>query len=165
MWAVLKINKHNLVTLKKELCDKLGCEVKFYTPRLKLKKFLKKKVFIKEHLLLEDYLLCFHKDFSKKSVINSLNYCRGLKYFLTNFLSSQTDIQKFIDKCKQNEDEKGFVKSTFFELKNNNKYEFISGPFTNMVFSIISENKLFVNALMGNYKTTVSKKENIFRPV
>ena len=165
MWAVLKINKYNLAILKKELYDKLGCEVKYYTPKLKLKKFFKSRVSIKEHFLLDDYLLCFHKDFSKKSVIASLNYCKGLKYFLTNFLSSQKEIQKFIDKCKQNEDESGFVKSSFFEFKGNNKYEFISGPFTNMVFSIISENKSFVNALMGNYRTTVSKKENIFRPV
>lgn len=34
-----------------------------------------------------------------------------------------------------------------------------------MIFSMIDENKLFVNALMGNYRTTVSKKENLFRPV
>tara|TARA_B100000900_G_scaffold413571_1_gene437895 strand:+ start:820 stop:1317 length:498 start_codon:yes stop_codon:yes gene_type:complete len=165
MWAVLKIKKCNLATLKKELYDKLGCDVKFYIPRLKLKKFFRKRVFITEHFLLGDYLLCFHKDFSKKSVVSSLNYCKGLKYFLTDFFNSQSDIQKFIDKCRLNEDENGFIKSSFFELKDNNKYEFISGPFTKMVFTIISEKKLFVNALISNYRTTVSKNENLFRPV
>ena len=165
MWAVLKINRYNIELLKKELCNKLGHGVKFYTPKLKLKRFLKRGVFTKEYFLLDDYLLCFHKDFGKQSVITSLNYCKGLKYFLTSFLSSQKEIQKFIDKCKQNEDENGFIKSSFFEFKNNNKYEFISGPFTNMVFSMINENKFFVNALMGNYRTTVSKKGNLFRPV
>ena len=38
MWAVLKINKKNLESLKKDLCDKLGEDVKFYIPKLKLKK-------------------------------------------------------------------------------------------------------------------------------
>jgi len=165
MWAVLKINKKNLELLKKDLCDKLGNDVKFYTPKLKLKKFLKRKTFIKEIFLLEDYLLCFHKDFVKSSVITSLKYCKGLKYFLADFLSAQKEIEKFINKCKENEDESGFIQSTFFEFKNKNKYEFISGPFTNMVFSIINENKLFISTLMGNYRTTVSKEENLFRPV
>ena len=165
MWAVLKINRYSIELLKKELSNKLGHEVKFYTPKLKLKRFLKKSISIKEFFLLDDYLLCFHKDFGKQSVITSLKYCKGLKYFLSSFLNSQKEIQKFIDKCKQNEDENGFIKSSFFEFKNNNEYEFISGPFTNMVFSIINENKFFVNALMGNYRTTVSKKDNSFRPV
>ena len=165
MWAVLKINKKNLELLKKDLCNKLGKDVKFYIPKLKLKKFLKRKIFIKESLLLGDYLLCFHKDFTKRSVLTSLSYCKGLKYFLTDFLNSQKEIEKFINKCKENEDESGFIKSTFFEFKNKNKYEFISGPFTNMVFSIINENKLFISTLMGNYRTTVSKEENLFRPV
>jgi len=110
-------------------------------------------------------LLCFHKDFSKKSVLTSLRYCKGLKYFLTDFFNSQKEIEKFIDKCKENEDENGFIKSTFFEFKSRNNYEFISGPFTNMIFSIIEENKLSIKALIGNYRATVSKEENLFRPV
>ncbi len=165
MWAVLKINKYNLELLKKELQEKLGYGVKFYAPKLKLKRFLKRGVFTKEYFLLDDYLLCFHQDFKKESVISSLKYCKGLKYFLKTFLNSQKEIQKFIDKCKLNEDEEGFIKSSFFEFRNSNKYEFISGPFTNMVFSIINENKFFVNTLMGNYRTTVSKEGNLFRPV
>ena len=165
MWAVLKINKCNLETLKKELYDKLGCDIKFYTPRLKLRKFLKKKVLIKEHFLLGDYLLCFHKDFSKKSVLTSLKYCRGLKYFLSDFLSSQKEIEKFIIKCKKNETSTGYILPSFFDYKKNESYEFISGPFTNFIFNIFKENKLSMYGVMGNYKITVSKNNYYFRSV
>ena len=164
MWAVLKIDKKNLALLKKDFSNKLGKDVKFYIPKLQLKKFLKKKIFIKEISLLGDYLLCFHKDFSKRSVLDSLKYCKGLKYFLTDFLNSQNEIEKFITKCKENENENGFIKSTFFEFKKSKKYEFISGPFTNMIFNILQENKLSIKALIGNYRATVSKELNLFRP-
>jgi len=48
---------------------------------------------------------------------------------------------------------------------NKKNYEFISGPFINMVFNIIHENKLSIKALMGNYEATVSKEKNLFRLV
>tara|TARA_B100000965_G_C19588752_1_gene757021 strand:+ start:1998 stop:2495 length:498 start_codon:yes stop_codon:yes gene_type:complete len=165
MWAVLKIDKKNLALLKNDFFKKLGKDVKFFMPKLKLKKFVKKKIYFKESFLLEDYMLCFHKDFSKKSVLTSLKYCKGLKYFLMDFLNSQKEIEKFISKCKENEDENGFLKSTFFDFANSKSYEFISGPFTNMIFSIINEKKLSIKALLGNYTIIVSKGENLFRPV
>tara|TARA_Y100000741_G_C18258575_1_gene559826 strand:- start:1732 stop:2229 length:498 start_codon:yes stop_codon:yes gene_type:complete len=165
MWAVLKIDKKNLALLKNDFFKKLGKDVKFFMPKLKLKKFVKKKIYFKESFLLEDYMLCFHKDFSKKSVLTSLKYCKGLKYFLMDFLNSQKEIEKFISKCKENEDENGFLKSTFFDFANSKSYEFISGPFTNMIFNIINENKLSIKALLGNYTIIVSKGENLFRPV
>ena len=74
MWTVLKIDKKNLALLKKDLSNKLGKDVKFYIPKLQLKKFLKKKIFIKEISLLGDYLLCFHKDFSKRSVFQEKDF-------------------------------------------------------------------------------------------
>ena len=165
MWAVLKIDKKNLSLLKNDFFKRLGKDVKFFMPKLKLKKFVKKKIYFKESFLLGDYMLCFHKDFSKKSVLTSLKYCKGLKYFLMDFLNSQKEIEKFISKCKENEDENGFLKSTFFDFANSKSYEFISGPFTNMIFNIINENKLSIKALLGNYTIIVSKGENLFRPV
>ena len=89
MWAVLKIDKKNISHLKSDFLKKLGKDVKFYIPKIKLKKFLKKKIYFKESFLLGDYLLCFHKDFSKISVLTSLQYCKGLKYFLAHFINSQ----------------------------------------------------------------------------
>ena len=165
MWTVLKIDRKNLVLLKSEFTKKLGRDVRFYVPKLKLKKFVNKKMYIREISLIGDYLLCFHKDFSKKSVLSSLKYCKGLKYFLTDFFKAQKDIEKFISKCKKNEDENGFLKSTFFDFKRNKQYEFISGPFTNIIIKIIKENNLSIKAILGNYTITVSKDQNLFRPV
>ena len=165
MWAVLKIDKKNISLLKRDLLTKLGSEVKFYVPKLKLKKFLKRKIFVKESFLLGDYLLCFHKDFSKRSVLTSLKYCKGLKYFLTTFLNNQKEIENFIKKCKKNEDENGFIRSTFFDFSHEKNFEFISGPFTNMIFKILHENKMSIKASIGKYNITVSKEENLFRPV
>jgi len=165
MWAVLKINKNNLESLKKDLNDKLGRDVKFYIPKLKIKKFFKRKTSTKEIFLLDDYLLCFHKDFRKNSVLISLKYCRGLKYFLNDFWKSQEEIEKFVKKCKQNEDSSGYIKPSFFDYKNHKNYEFISGPFISMVFKLIYENKLSIKALMGKYSATISKENNLFRPL
>ena len=165
MWTVIKFDKKNLATLKKDFLNKLGCDVKFYIPKIKLKKFVKKKTIFNEKLILEDYLFCFHEKFSKKSVITSLKYCKGLKYILSDFFSSQIEIEKFISKCKENEDEEGYIQPTFFDFINKKNYEFISGPFTNMMFNIISQNKLFIRTLIGNYRITVSKGDNLIRPV
>ena len=166
MWIVLKVHKNKILTLKNEFFDKLGKDVKFYEPKLKLKKFLKSKIYIKESFLLDDYLLCFHKDFIKSSALTSLKYCKGLKYFLTDFITSQNEIESFILKCKENEDKEGYIKHTFFNFNNNNnKYEFISGPFTNFIFRILEENKLSIKAHIGDNKVLVSKEQNLFRPV
>ncbi len=165
MWTIVKVDKRKIDFLMKEFKEKLGNDVKFYMPKLRLKKFFKKKFFFRESLMLGDYLLCFHKDFSKKSVLSSLKYCRGLKYFLYDFLRSQKEIENFVTKCKKNEDEDGFIKQTFFEFKNKVKYEFISGPFTSLIFSILNENNSNIQAIIGKYKATVSKEGNLFRPV
>ena len=165
MWAVIKINKNCLSFLKKEFKDKLGNDVKYFYPKLKLKKFYKKKSLIKEISLLGDYILCFHEGFKKSSIINTLKYCKGLKYFLSDFANSQADIENFIVKCKKHEDNDGFLKPTFFEINKKIKFEFTSGPFTNLVFRVLYENKLSISALIGNYKITVSKEQNFFRPV
>ena len=165
MWTVIKIDKKKISLLKQEIVEKIGKDVKFYAPKLKLKRYLKSRILIKENYLLGDYLLCFHKEFNKDSMLMLLKYCKGLKYFLTDFSSSQEDIENFIVKCKKHEDNDGFLKPTFFEINKNLKFEFTSGPFTNLVFRVLYENKLSINALIGNYKITVSKDQNFFRPV
>ncbi|MDC3089838.1 hypothetical protein OA346_01145 [Candidatus Pelagibacter sp.] len=165
MWAIIKINKKNLSLLKKDFLIKLGSDVKFFIPKLKLNIFNKSKILTKESFLLGDYILCFHEGFAKKSILSSLKYSKGLKYFLTDFFSAQKEIEKFILKCRENEDDKGYIKSSFFDLKKSKDYEFISGPFTRMIFSVINENKINLKILIGNRIATVSKERNLFRPV
>ena len=165
MWTIIKIDSKKISTLKKEFFEKIGKDVKFYSPKLKLKRYINSKICIRENYLLGNYLLCFHEEFKKKTVLSSLQYCKGLKYFLKNFNSSQIEIENFILKCKENEDSEGYIKQSFFDFKNKNKLEFISGPFTNLIFTILEENKNYIKALIGKYNISVSKEENLFRPV
>ena len=72
--------------------------------------------------------------------------------------------RNFISKCKKNEDDEGYIKPSFFDLKKNSKYQFSSGPFTNLVFRILDENKLSIKGLIGNFSVTVSKEQYFFRP-
>lgn len=165
MWTILKFKKKNLLSLKKEISNKLGKDVLFYSPKIQIKKLNNNTTVVNEKLLLGDYLFCFHKNFSKRSTINSLKFCKGLKYFLSDFFCSQREIEKFIKKCKEHEDNLGFINPSFFDLINKKKYEFFSGPFTNMIFDIISQNKKFIKTFIGDYKITVSKKNNLVIPV
>ncbi len=165
MWSIIKFDKKNLHTLKKELKDKIGTDAKFYLPKIKIKKFLKNKTLFKEELLLGNYLFFFHDKLKNNGVLENLKYCRGLKYFLFELLSSQKEINEFIYRCKKNENEKGFLMASFFEFKENCKYQFLSGPFSNFVLENLKENKLSINGMIGNYKIIASKKNNIFRAV
>ena len=65
-------------------------------------------------------------------------------------------IQSFIDNCKENEKE-GFISQTFFSKIINRKAIFISGPFTNMIFKIVSEHKNKLKIIIGDLKTTINK--------
>ena len=117
MWVVAKIDIKKISTLKNEFFKKLGKNVLFYSPKLKLRKFMNSKIQVKENFILGNYILCFHKEFEKKSSLTSLKYCKGLKYFLNDLYSSQKEILDFISKCKKNEDKEGFIKQNFFDFE------------------------------------------------
>ena len=72
MWAVIKFHQKRFGHLKKDFSKKLDGGVKFYSPKLRIQKFKKSKFYFEKLYLLGDYLLCFHKEFSKTSTINSL---------------------------------------------------------------------------------------------
>mgnify|MGYP001205570798 CR=1 FL=1 len=165
MWTIIKFEKNKLSLVKNEFINKLGKEVSFYEPKFKITSYTKSKKIIKDISVLGDYLLCFHKDFAKKTAINSLRYCRGLKYFLSNYLNSQHEIEKFINYCKKSEDEKGYLKYTYFDFNNKKGFEFLSGPFRNLVFTTLEQNKSYLSSLIGKYQIIVSKKNNLIRPI
>jgi hypothetical protein len=165
MWTIIKFDKKKLELLKKDFKEKLGEDFTIYKPKLAFKKYKNNKLINKEFNLLGDYLFCFHKKFEDSKVINSLVYTRGLKYFLNGFVESQSEVRSFIQKCKNSEDKNGYLCNQFYELKVNSSYQFFSGPFTNAIFKIIELQKHKINVLIGDLKTTVNKKEFLFKPI
>ena len=162
MWAIIKFDKKNLNFLKKDFSNKLGKNFTIYNPKLSIQKYKYNKPTYKEFNLLGDYLFCFHKNFKNPHVISKLKFTKGLKYFLTGFIQSQEEIKKFIKKCQDSENKKGCLSQDFFELCINSKYKFSSGPFSEMIFKIISLQKNKINILLGDINTTIKKNEYLF---
>ena len=165
MWTIIKFEKKKLSSLKSDLEKKLGANCKFYVPKLLFKRYIKNKWAKKEFNLLGDYLFCFNEKFNDSKVIKTINYARGLKYVLQGFNQSQNEIEEFIEKCKTSEDSEGYISEQFYDLKINSNYKFFSGPFTNSIFKIIQLQKNKIKILMGNFKTTINKKDFLFQPI
>jgi len=165
MWTILKFDKKNLALLERDLKKKLGNDLKIYIPKLRIQKYKNNKLINKEINLLGDYLFCFHKNLEFKNTLNSLRFTIGLKYFLDGFAESQKDIEKFISKCKDSENQDGFLSRNFFDLDLSRKYKFSSGPFADKIFQIINLQKNKIKILMGNIKTTIKEKEFLFTPI
>ena len=165
MWTVIKFNNNHSEILKKNLKEKLGNDIKFYFPKIKIKKLGKNKLIKKDYSLLGNYFFCFHKKFEDASTTESLKYLKGLKYFLSGFSNSQNDINNFIIKCKEFEDKEGYITHNFIKLCTKAKYKFTSGPFFEMIFKIIHFQKNSIKILLGNFETTIKKREYFFTQV
>ena len=126
MWTILKFDKRKIDFLKKDFKEKLGNDYIIYSPKILVKKYQKNVVINKEISLLGDYLFCFHKNFRNPNIINQLKFTRGLKYFLTDFLISQNEIQNFVNKCKELENIKGYITENIYEIIEYKKYKFLS---------------------------------------
>ena len=66
--------------------------------------------------------------------------------------------QKFLQWANQNlscrkkhENKEGYIQQSFFEFENIKKSKFISGPFTNLVFNLISENNKMLNVQIDKF--------------
>ena len=164
MWSVIKFDKKSFHLLKNDLKKKIGEDCIFYRPKVLIQKYRNNKLIKKEIEIMGDYLFCFHKKFERKETIENLKFTRGLKYFLDGFLQFQEDILLFVQKCKKLEDVNGYVSENLYEININSNYIFTTGPFAEKIFKIISLQKNKINILMGNLKTTVSKKEFFFNP-
>ena len=98
--------------------------------------------------------------------ISCKKFTRGLKCILEGFKNNQNEISKFINRCKNFEDENGYLKQDFFNRDNFVKGKFISGPFTNLVFDILSREADKIEILIGSYKTTLTKNSDfLYRPI
>ncbi len=166
MWTIIKINKKKLGFFKEDFSKYFGSDFKIYTPKIKIKNFKKNNLKIfKEIPILGDYIFCFHSALSIPNKLNFVKKFRGLKLLINGHVESQDEIINFIEKCKENEDKNGFLLQDFFEAEVNKSYEFVSGPFTKKIFNIISLQKNKIQTTIGSIKTTIYKKDFLFRPI
>ena len=153
-------------SLKKSFREILGNDPEYYFPKIKYNQIIKRQFKIVKKSVLEDYFICFHPQFKNTNVLNILKFTRGLKCILEGFQNSQNEISRFINRCKKFEDEKGYLKQDFFNKDNFVRGKFISGPFTDLVFDILSREANKIEILIGKYKTTLTKNSDfLYRPI
>ena len=160
MWTVAKINKKRINLFKEEIKNRCGMDLVLYQPSFQFEKVTKNKLEKNTKPLLEDYFFCYSKKFEDINFVNTLKYIKGVKYFLESFKTQQQEIIKFIEQAKVNQNAQGFISSAYFYNIITSRGKFVSGPFTNMLFDIIEKNKNKLKVLIGNYKVSISKKDN-----
>jgi len=166
MWIVLKYKRKEFSLLKQDFRKILGDLPLFFRPKYEYQKLVKNKVRFLEKDILDDYLICYHKKFQNIHMLPILKNSRGVKYFLANSKTDQREIINFIDYCKKNQDLNGYIKQSFFKFKNMKRGMFLSGPFTNMIFSVIENQRNKFKVLIGKATMTITKNSNyLFRPV
>ena len=166
MWIVIKYKRNEFNFLKKGLTETLGNLPIIFRPKVKFQKLIKNKIQYIENDILEDYLLCYDGKFTKNNILNHLKNLKGLKYILGNSRNSQNEIVNFIEYCKSNQGIDGYIKQSFFNFDEIKKGVFLSGPFTNMFFTVINRQKNRLKILIGNMTTTISNNSNyLYRPI
>lgn len=165
MWIIIKFDKKKFNFFKKELKSKLSCDHTLYSPKLLVNKYKNNKLVKREYNVLGDYIFCYDKNLKNKEILTQLQFVKGLKCILNGFLSAQNEIEEFIKKCKKFENHSGYITQNFFQLQEDLKYKFVSGPFVDKIFQIINIQQNKIKILMGDFKTTIKKKEFLFNPI
>tara|TARA_Y100001958_G_C21143481_1_gene481532 strand:+ start:449 stop:946 length:498 start_codon:yes stop_codon:yes gene_type:complete len=165
MWAIIKFDKKKFNFLKSQLKLSIGSESNLYCPKVLIENFKNNKIVKREINLLGDYLFCFNEKFKEKNIINKLNSTKGVKYFLDGFSTCQNDIEDFVKKCKNLENNNGHITQPVFETKINKFYKFSSGPFTQQIFKILTIQRNKIKILMGNISTTIDKRRYSLSPL
>ena len=166
MWIVIKYKINQLNILKDNIKKVIGNDPEYFMPQIRYNKIIKNNYKTLQKSILEGYLLCFHSKFENCNITEILKYTKGVNFILDGFKNSQNDILNFIKKCKSFQDNEGFITQEFFHYKNFTKGKFISGPFTNFVFYVLSKNKDKIEIMIGSYRTSISEKTDLlYRPI
>ena len=104
----------------------IGSIPEFYMPKISIEKIVKNKILKFDNFILGDYIFIKHKNFENIDVMSNIRYLKGLDYILPFVKSSQGNILFYI-KCKDNENELGYLTQNFFNLIINEKFNFNSG--------------------------------------
>ena len=107
----------------------------------------------------------YDKKLQDKEILAKLKFIKGLKNILSGFLFYQKEIVKFINRCKELENDSGYITQNFFDIQEDSKYQFMSGPFVNKIFQIINIQHNKIKILIGDLKTTINKKEFLFNRI
>ena len=160
MWIVAKIKNKEISFFINQIEKKIGSNVKFYCPKIELERWFGNKVVKYEKSLLEDYIFCYHDSFKNEKSLSSLNFIKGLKFFLKGCELNQKEIVNFIEYCKSFENGNGKIRAAFFKSFLSSKAKFISGPFNNIFFEIIEKQKNKLKVLLGNIVTIIPDEKN-----
>ncbi len=158
MWLVAKYKSSELEMFKNSLAIQLGSKPVFFNPKTKYQKYYKNKLKTFEENVLEGYILCYHDKFKNPSIVNNMQYVKGLQYFLKNFAQNQSEIEQFILYCKNHQDVNGYLNQDFFNFSKVKQGRFLTGPFTNLIFKVLENKKKRLKVLIGDITTIISKK-------
>ena len=165
MWAIVKFDKKKFDFFKRELRTKLGHNHILYSPKILINKYKNNKLIKKEFSVLGDYVFLYDKKLQDKEILAKLQFVKGLKNILSGFLFYQKEIVKFINRCKEFENDSGYITQNFFDIQEVSKYKFMSGPFVNQIFQITNIQHNKIRILIGDLKTTIKKKEFLFNRI
>ena len=84
---------------------------------------------------------------------------------MPGYIETQTEIIKFINSCKNSENNKGYVQNNFFNIKIENNYKLKTSVFTNRAFEIMKFHKNRIEMMIGNLKVSAKKKDLLAQPV
>ena len=152
MWLIFKIkNIKNFLEIKKNLFKLIKVKPTFYLPKICTHIKKGEKVFQKHHYILGNYILVHDTSFNDQSILNKVKYLKGVEYIVKGFKFNQLEIAEFVKRCKNNEDEQGYLSQNFFNIKIGKELKFSSGPFMNFISELIKEQKNKLQVLVGKY--------------
>ena len=68
------------------------------------------------------------------------------------------EISKVIERCKEQEDDSGFLQHNFLNYLSKSEIKIFKGPLRNMVFDIIEKKKNKLSFIFGNLKATITNQ-------
>ena len=163
MWVIAKYKKKELNTFLKEFKKKLKDEIKIYQPKVLLNSKTKKILF---KSILGNYIFLWNEKFKNSNSLELLKFTKGLEYFLIKPECNQSQITEFINSCKNHEDEKGFLRPSFFMSIIRDKAKFLTGPFANFAFKVVEKKEKFLCVFIDGFKLIIkNNNNNHFQPL
>lgn len=164
MWIVAKVKPNSEKIFIQELKNKIGAKANIYLPKILLSNNYKKKSYYKN--ILGNYVLCKSDSFKNVNILKKLTFTKGLNYFLIGSDKDSNEINKFVNLCRKNENENGFISNSFFFDKIKKHSKIVTGPFKNILLDIIKIKNKKLIGITGDIKFVINNKcKNYCYPV